>query len=302
MSPSTPMGLRLIYVFVLVLQSVDQYPALAVQFRIQPIPGRVICDITLRMVLLKSGDSPFLIQAPLSPTFPLLFCTTGWGPLVYFHQKLKIDLNTGVGADDFDSTVVVAPNPPETFPTGHRRITADRVALSVTDAPNGWPMDVAGGIVEGDMVSLAGVGTDYNSLLNSGYVEHPVNIRGIALGRLEDGASPTSPLPKTATWLEIQATPTSAVPPGKSRQIFVDLRTPTRGDAPKTARPLRRTQVAWSRIGSYPLFNYLRPQEQERERIITQDCSDQDRCREAVGAHHRPANRSAHTSSRYNQS
>lgn len=235
----------------LVLQSVDQYPALAVQFRIQPIPGRVIRDITLRMVLLKSGDSPFLDSGPLESDVSFAVLHYRVGPTGVFPPEVRIDLNTGVGADDFDSTVVVAPNPPETFPTGHRRITADRVALSVTDAPNGWPMDVAGGIVEGDMVSLAGVETDYNSLLNSGYVEHPVNIRGIALGRLEDGASPTSPLPKTATWLEIQATPTSAVPPGKSRQIFVDLRTPTRGDAPKTAPTATENPGGALRIGSY---------------------------------------------------
>lgn len=238
----------------LVPLSVDQWPALRVQFRIQPMPGRILSDLTLRIVLLKQAESPFLDDGPLEEDAGFVVLHYRVGPGRTFPNEVRIDLASGVGKDDLDSTEVPpAGGASEPVPAGHRQATADLVGIDVVGSPPGGPLDVAGGMVDGDMVTLSGVVTDYNALFDTGYSESATSFRGVALDRLEIGAPPNATLPVKATWFEVTASQVrqGGGPPKPDPAVSIRLSTPTRGAAPADAPNVASVAGGSLRPGTY---------------------------------------------------
>ena len=229
--------------------SIDHWPSLQVQLRVQPIPGRVLHDITLRMVLLMKGDSPFLDDGPLETDAGFVALDYRISPTRTFPQEIRIDLssNPGGALDSNDTSVSPAPLTPP-FPVG--KITVDGVGIHIAADP----LEIAGGLVNGPMVHLAGVETDYNSITNSGYHETARQIRGIPL----EWAEPTPPtgavMPASATWIDAVATlppppPPPAHAPPSEMSIHIDM--PTVGDGPDSAPAVSARAGGGLRPGSY---------------------------------------------------
>jgi len=230
----------------LVITSIDHYPTIGVQFHVKPQPGSVLTDITLRMVLLMtdgSGHEPSFVDGGALGTaakFAVLHYRVPPGRTL--PDDVAIDLLSDYDNRDPNDT---SPNPPNLTAaqmaalaaSGKPAIRVDRVVLAVQPDP----LDVAGGMVTGPMVNLAGVETDYNSLLSTNYTETARQIHGIDLSWLE---SPLAPKPPSATWLSATAT--------GGHQLRVEIDTPTVGTAPPGAPTVAATAAAGNlRPGTY---------------------------------------------------
>ncbi len=231
--------------FALVAQSLDAFPNIRVQVKVRPLPGRVLSDISIRVVLLMSADSPFLDSGPLEQGAKFAVLQHRTGPGATFPLQLLIDVTVSGGMLVVADTSLTGDFVPAPVPGV---IRADRTLISARDergpSGGGAVLDVSGGIVTDDMVHLAGVETDYNSILNTGYVEGPRQIRGIPLDWVEDS---TAAKPPSATWVEAVATGSTASP----TELLVRIDTPTTGDAPQDPPTVDLTPGGSLRPGSY---------------------------------------------------
>ena len=185
---------------------------------INPLPGKALTNIELRVALLKSGASTAAVDSgPLDPgesDYVLLSYRCPPGQVV--PPEIRVELSAAPEHE------VTAANP---------AVLVDMVKIEAVTVGSKDTLHMEGGMVSGPMVSLPGVRTQFNEFTQSGYGESPVSLRGINLDRLEDPPPAGATSPTSATYFEIVGQNLGAAP----TTVLVDLRTPSVGDKPTTA-------------------------------------------------------------------
>ncbi|MCX5044817.1 hypothetical protein OG921_16750, partial [Aldersonia sp. NBC_00410] len=195
---------------------------LTLTFTIRPSTGRVVRDITVRIVVLVSSADLTVDSGEFDEEgaqFAAFELRVGPGT-----SLPRIDLTVGIR----DARI----NPQQVDLANSLTVAAGGVAvssISLTVDPNvDIPVDMAGGLVDADVTRLPGVETSYVPLLNQ-YSERSRDVRGVDLRWLDD---PVAPRPASATWVRLAGNPMQPVP-----QLRAILHTPIQPDPPTNVSP-----------------------------------------------------------------
>lgn len=196
---------------------------------------RPVTDITLRLLLLKSADAFFVDTGPLEQGVSFAVLQHRTLPGLQFPGDLKINVDVGRPLID---PLIDDPATPVTSATG-MRATAIRLSVESGLADD---LELAGGLVDGDMVAILGVETQSGAAVG-GYRERDNQLRGIDLGWL-DGAGPKPP---SATWVDL----TAANPTPDPTTLDVTINLPETGEPPTAAPAVAAVAGGTMRAGVY---------------------------------------------------
>lgn len=196
---------------------------------------RPVSDITLRLALLKSAKAFFVDTGPLEKNASFAVLQHRTLPGRQFPGDLKINVDVGRPLID---PAIDDPAVPVTASTGMR---ATAIKISVESGLKD-DLEMAGGLVDGDMIAILGVETTGGTLAG-GYSEHDNQLRGIDLAWLDAAG----PLPPSATWVDITATNHTTDP----AKLDVTLNMPETGEPPTAAPAVTAVAGGAMRPGVY---------------------------------------------------
>ncbi len=232
----------------LIVDSFNSLSSFRLKFRIQKMPGRSVADVTLRIVLLKSSTGLLVDQGDFAePNVSFAVLQHRVAPGHQYPAELNITAGVGGGfinpaIDDPAINLVVPPGPPSAGQW------ASLTAIGVRSSDNDQ-LDMAGGLVSGNIIKLSGVETVFNPTnpfdpVAGQYGENAHDIRGIDLRWLDDV---TTPLPSSATWVNLTATN----PTASATEVGVSLWLAQQGDAPAAPPTVATVAGGALRPGTY---------------------------------------------------
>lgn len=214
--------------------SLDQPHTIRIQLLMKPLPGKVLSNIEIRVVLLKSGGTLAVVESetiePGDSDYVVLGYRCPSGQTM--PPEIRVELTSAVDH-------IPRPGNPQTL--------VDLVGVDASTPGSLQPLAVTGGMISGPMVRLAGVRTSINVITGGDYAEAPTTIRGIDLGRIEEPPLASSTPPTSATTFGATATPLG----GPETKLNVALRMPTVGDEPATAPAVAALAGGALRPGTY---------------------------------------------------
>ena len=195
---------------------------LGVRAYIQPVAGRILTDLQLRLVIWPSADADAVTEGtnphPGNIDFVALeYRTTGTDPLplVVLEVGQLAKVHTTLGA---------------TAPADIRIDDEYKVEACTPDGMQ--TLHLVGGLVTGPLEIFPGRRINPTGA----YGEHNTSIRGIDLARVLPAPPPTAASPVSATWFDVTAAaPSTPPPPGTYTHLKVTARQPHAAPAPTTA-------------------------------------------------------------------
>ncbi len=211
---------------------------LGVRAYIQPVAGRILTDLRLRLVIWPSADADavtegtnphpgnidFVALEYRTPgTDPLPLVVLEVGQLAKVHTTLDATAPADIRIDDEYKVEACTPDGMQTLHLVGRLVTA--------------PLH----IFPGRRINPTGV-----------YGEHNTSIQGIDLARVLPAPPPTAASPVSATWFDVTAAaPSTAPPPGTYTHLKITARQPHAAPAPTTAPAAAAGGAGLLLAGSY---------------------------------------------------